>query len=99
MTKKQTSKTPASASAKSGKTASKPKTVAIDVYKAWCKGCGICVSFCPKGVLAQDEDGQAYPKNLDACIACFQCELRCPDFAITVITDERLNASKEVSNG
>lgn len=67
-----------------------PKVVAIDVYKAWCKGCGICVAFCPKEVLAQDEEGYAYPKNLDACIACMQCELRCPDFAITVITKERL---------
>ncbi|NIA10407.1 MAG: 4Fe-4S dicluster domain-containing protein [Nitrospiraceae bacterium] len=99
MVKKQAKKTPESAPAKSGKTASRPKTVAIDVYKAWCKGCGICVAFCPKEVLAQDEDGHAYPKNLDACIACLQCELRCPDFAITVITEERLKGNKEVSNG
>jgi 2-oxoglutarate ferredoxin oxidoreductase subunit delta len=99
MVTKQTQKKSKSASAKSGKTASRPKTIAIDVYKAWCKGCGICVSFCPKGVLAQDEDGHAYPENLDACIACLQCEIRCPDFAITVITDERLRANKEASNG
>ncbi len=74
--------------------AKRRKTIAIDVFKAWCKGCGICVAFCPKGVLAQDEDGHAYAKNLDACIACLQCELRCPDFAITVITEDRLNAGK-----
>ena len=80
---------------KSTKTSSKrPRVVAIDVYRAWCKGCGICVAFCPKEVLAQDEDGIAYPKNLEACIACMQCELRCPDFAITVITEERLNPGK-----
>jgi len=24
-------------------------------------------------------------KNLEACIKCMQCELRCPDFAIKVI--------------
>jgi len=77
-----------------------PKVVEIDVFKAWCKGCGICVAFCPKEVLAQDEDGYAYPKNLGACIACMQCELRCPDFAITVITEERLNVGKGgLSNG
>ncbi len=76
------------------KTAKRAKVVAIDVFKAWCKGCGICVAFCPKEVLAQDEEGQAYPKNLEACIACMQCELRCPDFAITVITEERLNPGK-----
>ncbi len=80
---------------KATKTSSKKrKTVAIDVFKTWCKGCGICVSFCPKEVLALDEDGQAYAKNLDACIACMQCELRCPDFAITVITEDRLKAGK-----
>lgn len=72
----------------------RPKVVAIDVFKAWCKGCGICVAFCPQEVLAQDEEGQAYPKNLDACIACMQCELRCPDFAITVLTEERLSSAK-----
>ncbi len=75
-------------------TVKRPKVVAIDVFKAWCKGCGICVAFCPKEVLAQDEAGQAYPKNLKACIACMQCELRCPDFAITVMTEERLNPGK-----
>ncbi|RTZ93489.1 MAG: 4Fe-4S ferredoxin [Deltaproteobacteria bacterium] len=75
-------------------TSKRKKVVSIDVFKAWCKGCGICISFCPKEVLAQDEDGHAYPKNLDACIACMQCELRCPDFAITVITEDRLNAGK-----
>lgn len=88
--------------AKKIKKASKkrPKVVMIDVFKAWCKGCGICVAFCPKDVLAQDEEGQAYPKNLEACIACMQCELRCPDFAITVITEERLNPGKgEVTYG
>ncbi len=81
--------------ARRAKTSSKrPKVVSIDVYKAWCKGCGICVAFCPKDVLAQDEEGHAYPKNIEACIACMQCELRCPDFAITVMTEERLNLGK-----
>jgi 2-oxoglutarate ferredoxin oxidoreductase subunit delta len=75
-------------------TSNRQKVVSIDVFKAWCKGCGICVAFCPKEVLAQDEEGYAFPKNLDACIACMQCELRCPDFAITVITEDRLNAGK-----
>ena len=26
----------------------------VKVNKAWCKGCGICVEFCPKNVLALD---------------------------------------------
>ena len=56
----------------------------IDIFKAWCKGCGICVAFCPKEVLAIDEDGYPYVKDLDACTGCGWCEIRCPDFAITV---------------
>jgi 2-oxoglutarate ferredoxin oxidoreductase subunit delta len=56
----------------------------IDVYKAWCKGCGICSAFCPTGVLAQDEAGHAYVKDIEKCINCGMCEMRCPDFAITV---------------
>ena len=49
-----------------------------------CKGCGICVAFCPKKVLAIDELGKVIIVNPEACIACGQCELRCPDYAIFV---------------
>ncbi|HOV91394.1 MAG TPA: 4Fe-4S binding protein [Syntrophorhabdaceae bacterium] len=56
----------------------------IDIYKAWCKGCGICVAFCPSQVLARDEAGYPYVKSPEKCINCGWCEIRCPDFAITV---------------
>jgi len=49
-----------------------------------CKGCGICVEFCPKKVLELDQLGKVYVKNPENCIACGQCELRCPDYAIFV---------------
>ncbi|MCI6870471.1 MAG: 4Fe-4S dicluster domain-containing protein, partial [Selenomonadales bacterium] len=49
-----------------------------------CKGCGICVAFCPKQVLALDELGKVQVVNEEACIGCGQCELRCPDYAIFV---------------
>ena len=53
----------------------------LTVDKNWCKGCGICVAFCPKNVL-EIKDGKVNIKDLDSCIQCGQCELRCPDFAI-----------------
>jgi 2-oxoglutarate ferredoxin oxidoreductase subunit delta len=56
----------------------------IDIYKAWCKACGICAAFCPTGVLATDEAGYPYVKDIEKCINCGWCEIRCPDFAITV---------------
>ncbi len=69
--------------AESKKTKEPPK---IDIFKAWCKACGICVAFCPTGVLAKDEGGYPYVKDLEKCINCGWCEVRCPDFAITVET-------------
>lgn len=66
---------------KSGKKREEPK---IDIYKAWCKACGICVAFCPTGALAKDETGSPYVKDISKCINCGWCEIRCPDFAITV---------------
>lgn len=53
----------------------------LTVKKDWCKGCGICVTFCPKDVL-ELKDGKINIKDIDACIQCGQCELRCPDYAI-----------------
>ena len=49
----------------------------------WCKGCGICVAFCPKKVLEVIHE-KVVASNKEACIKCAQCELRCPDYAIHV---------------
>ncbi len=54
----------------------------VKIKKEWCKGCGICVEFCPKNVLALDHHEKIEIINRDACILCGQCEMRCPDFAI-----------------
>ena len=63
----------------------------IEIYKSWCKRCGICAAFCPTGVLAQDDTGAPYVKEPDKCTGCQLCQLRCPDFAINV----RLPKKKE----
>ena len=65
-------------------TAKEEKRPNIDIFKAWCKACGICVAFCPTGALALDETGAPYVKDPEKCATCGLCELRCPDFAITV---------------
>ena len=49
-----------------------------------CKGCGICAAFCPKKVLEVSLLGKITPVRPEDCIACGQCEMRCPDFAIFV---------------
>lgn len=54
----------------------------------WCKGCGICVAFCPKNVLELDGHDKAVVAQKEKCIACKLCELRCPDLAVEVITEK-----------
>ncbi len=54
------------------------------IHQPWCKGCGICVAFCPKNVLELNEDEKVISSRIEDCIYCGLCELRCPDFAISV---------------
>ena len=59
------------------------KPAVIKVKLEWCKGCEICVAYCPKNVLEM-EGGEVKVAKPEECIKCMLCELRCPDFAITV---------------
>jgi 2-oxoglutarate ferredoxin oxidoreductase subunit delta len=56
----------------------------IDIFRAWCKACGICVAFCPKHCLRLDDEGAPAISDADQCSGCGFCELHCPDFAISV---------------
>jgi 2-oxoglutarate ferredoxin oxidoreductase subunit delta len=57
----------------------------VFLYPNWCKGCRICVEFCPTGVLAFDETLHrptiVAPEN---CTGCHFCDTHCPDLAIVV---------------
>ncbi len=55
----------------------------ITIYDAWCKRCGVCAEFCPRGVIVTDSLGTPHPIHLERCVGCTQCVLHCPDFAIT----------------
>lgn len=76
------------------RTKSPPK---IDVKVSWCKGCGLCVDYCNRGVLEMKGE---LPVVLAAekCTRCMLCEAICPDFAITVTNrDEQPSAGPEES--
>ena len=55
-----------------------------------CKGCGICVSTCPKKVLAISARRNAKGANVveqtdpQNCVKCKTCQDVCPDLAIWV---------------
>jgi 2-oxoglutarate ferredoxin oxidoreductase subunit delta len=56
----------------------------VEIYRAWCKGCGICVAFCPREVLSMNDRGEPQVTQAERCTGCTWCEVRCPDFAISV---------------
>jgi len=53
------------------------------VRERYCKGCGICVAYCPKKVLAL-KNGKLFIERPELCVGCRMCELRCPDYAIEI---------------
>ena len=55
----------------------------ILVKVSWCKGCGLCVEYCKRGVLEM-EGVLPIVTDAEKCNNCLQCEVICPDFAIEV---------------
>jgi 2-oxoglutarate ferredoxin oxidoreductase subunit delta len=62
----------------------------VTVFPNWCKGCNLCVEFCPMDVLKQGNDGRVIVAHPEKCTACRWCELHCPDFAIFVSDIEQI---------
>ncbi len=68
----------------------------IQINREKCKGCQLCVSFCPKGRIAVskglNEKGY-YPAEFtpaegkEGCTGCTTCAIVCPDLAIEVYRD------------
>ena len=71
----------------------------VHVYRRWCKNCGICIEFCPKDALAPDPDEFPELVRPEKCNLCGLCELRCPDFAISVSSPARKSKERNTERG
>lgn len=72
-------------------------TITID--DNWCKGCELCTTVCPKGLIkmAKHFSARGYrPATLvdpeGQCTGCLLCATICPDVAITVYREAKTAA-------
>ncbi len=71
----------------------------IEIDKDHCKGCGLCIEACPKGVIVFSTeinklgyDGHpAEPKN-EGCTGCGICFYTCPEPAAIIVYKEDKSA-------
>ncbi len=68
--------------------------VKLTIDEVLCKGCGLCVRACPKGILALSKtkiNAKGYhPAELTdaaSCVGCASCAKTCPDVVIRIEKD------------
>ena len=68
--------------------------VKVTINENLCKGCGLCVRACPKGIIelskAQINAKGYHPAevtNMEACVGCTSCARTCPDVVIHIEKD------------
>jgi 2-oxoglutarate ferredoxin oxidoreductase subunit delta len=67
----------------------------IIINAEWCKGCGLCITVCPKGgiiISKQSNKSGYFPAETSStdCTGCAMCALICPDVAIEVYRENNI---------
>ena len=68
--------------------------VRVEIDKEICKGCGLCVEVCPKGVIeisSRLNDMGEHPaegSSEEECTGCALCAVGCPDCAIRIVSNQ-----------
>ncbi|MDY6968903.1 MAG: 4Fe-4S binding protein [Spirochaetota bacterium] len=63
--------------------------IELQINEEWCKGCELCIYFCPKECLSMGDQlntkGFRYPLfNDENCTGCSACGKLCPNIAISI---------------
>jgi len=68
--------------------------IRYEIDRDMCKGCGLCIVVCPKGLLKVDTEhinSKGYQPTMmtdvSQCIGCGNCGVMCPDGAIRIEKD------------
>jgi len=62
----------------------------LTINEERCKGCSLCISVCPRGILKLSDDFNAKGYNAlvctdqERCTGCAMCAIMCPDVVIKV---------------
>jgi 2-oxoglutarate ferredoxin oxidoreductase subunit delta len=74
----------------------------IEISEEFCKGCALCVNFCPQKLIriANHVSKKGYhPAEFfgaqGKCSGCTLCALICPDAAITVYREKKMVGEKK----
>jgi len=73
----------------------KAKSFEVTINEDYCKGCNICLDFCPSKVFESSDQinprGYYQPRIVaeDNCTGCKLCELLCPELAIVITENKR----------
>ncbi|TFG49715.1 MAG: ferredoxin family protein [Candidatus Brocadiia bacterium] len=76
----------------------------IKINTERCKGCGLCITVCPKNcivVSGQSNKKGYFPAEAinGQCTGCANCALICPDAVIEVYRDSNIKPAKPAGTG